>query len=123
MLQALVEKDWLAFGHPFSDRVGMPTLSGSGNMPFEVSRQSSSSGSFSSSPMRQSSGSLTSQAPATTSSHSQNSNNYSPIFLQVGLFRGIHLGVIMTLDLYYFFLSSVRNIGYLDVNWKEICYT
>lgn len=80
--QALVEKDWLAFGHPFSDRVGMPTLSGSGNMPFEVSRQSSSSGSFSSSPMRQSSGSFSSQVPAATSSHSQNSSNNSPIFLQ-----------------------------------------
>ncbi|XP_021911379.1 phosphatidylinositol-3-phosphatase myotubularin-1-like [Carica papaya] len=71
--QALVEKDWLAFGHPFSDRVGMPTISGTG---FELSRQSSA-GSFSTSPMRQSSGS-SSQAP--TSSHAQ--NNYSPIFLQ-----------------------------------------
>ncbi|OAY38940.1 hypothetical protein MANES_10G054700v8 [Manihot esculenta] len=74
--QALVEKDWLAFGHPFADRVGMPTVSGNGNMPFELSRQSS--GSFSSSTMRQSSGSFTSQTPS--SSHAQ--NNYSPIFLQ-----------------------------------------
>jgi myotubularin-related protein 1/2 len=24
--QALVEKDWLAFGHPFADRLGMPTF-------------------------------------------------------------------------------------------------
>ncbi|XP_031278562.1 phosphatidylinositol-3-phosphatase myotubularin-1-like [Pistacia vera] len=75
--QALVEKDWLAFGHPFSDRVGMPSLSGSGDMPFELSRQSST-GSFSSSPMRQTSGSFSSQAPS--ASHGQ--NNYSPIFLQ-----------------------------------------
>ncbi|KAK1571929.1 hypothetical protein Q3G72_025043 [Acer saccharum] len=75
--QALVEKDWLAFGHPFSDRVGMPSLSGSGDMPFELSRQSST-GSFSSSPVRQSSGSIPSQAPS--ASHAQ--NNYSPIFLQ-----------------------------------------
>lgn len=75
--QALVEKDWLAFGHPFADRAGMPSLSGSGSMPFELSRQSST-GSFSSSPSRQASGSFTSQAPAT--SHTQ--NNYSPIFLQ-----------------------------------------
>lgn len=72
--QALVEKDWLAFGHPFSDRAGMPTLSGSGSMPFELSRQSST-GHFPTSPMRQPSGS--SQAPA---SHGQ--NNSSPIFLQ-----------------------------------------
>ncbi|KAH9768810.1 phosphatidylinositol-3-phosphatase myotubularin-1 [Citrus sinensis] len=59
--QALVEKDWLAFGHPFSDRVGMPTLSGSGDISFELCRQSST-GSFPSSPMRQSSGSLAPQA-------------------------------------------------------------
>ncbi|KAF2318418.1 hypothetical protein GH714_007081 [Hevea brasiliensis] len=75
--QALIEKDWLAFGHPFADRVGMPTVSGTGNMPLELSRQSSV-GSFPPSPMRQSSGSFTSQTPS--SSHAQ--NNYSPIFLQ-----------------------------------------
>ncbi|KAL9419210.1 hypothetical protein AB3S75_037045 [Citrus x aurantiifolia] len=75
--QALVEKDWLAFGHPFSDRVGMPTLSGSGDISFELCRQSPT-GSFPSSPMRQSSGSLAPQASG--SSHAQ--NNYSPIFLQ-----------------------------------------
>ncbi|XP_024030382.1 phosphatidylinositol-3-phosphatase myotubularin-1 isoform X1 [Morus notabilis] len=75
--QALVEKDWLAFGHPFSDRVGLPTVSGGVNVPFELSRQSST-GSFSSSPMRQPSGSYGSQNP--NSSH--HSNNYSPIFLQ-----------------------------------------
>ncbi|KAK7279532.1 hypothetical protein RJT34_24585 [Clitoria ternatea] len=79
--QALVEKDWLAFGHPFSDRVGMPSFSGTGNIPFELSRQSSASGNFpGSSPIRQSSGTFSSQPPA--SAHSHNSNNYSPIFLQ-----------------------------------------
>ncbi|XP_057475302.1 phosphatidylinositol-3-phosphatase myotubularin-1-like isoform X2 [Actinidia eriantha] len=77
--QAVVEKDWLAFGHPFSDRVGMPTLCGSGSVLYELSRQSST-GSFPSSPMRQASGSFTSQAQS--SSHAQTSNNYSPIFLQ-----------------------------------------
>ncbi|GMH13236.1 hypothetical protein Nepgr_015077 [Nepenthes gracilis] len=77
--QALVEKDWLAFGHPFSDRVGMPTLPESGNMPFELTRQSSA-GSIPSSPMRQQSGSLTSQG--SSASHTQISNNFSPIFLQ-----------------------------------------
>ncbi|XP_065870435.1 phosphatidylinositol-3-phosphatase myotubularin-1-like isoform X2 [Euphorbia lathyris] len=75
--QALIEKDWLAFGHPFADRVGMPTVSGSGNMAFELPRQSSV-GSYSSSPLRQSSASLASQPPS--SSHAQ--NNCSPIFLQ-----------------------------------------
>ncbi|KAL6580933.1 hypothetical protein OROMI_006856 [Orobanche minor] len=74
--QALVEKDWLAFGHPFSDRLGMPTISGSDSVPGEFARQAST-GSIPSSPMRQSSGSFTSQS---TSSHAQ--NNSSPIFLQ-----------------------------------------
>uniref|UniRef100_A0A2P2L1M3 Uncharacterized protein MANES_10G054700 n=1 Tax=Rhizophora mucronata TaxID=61149 RepID=A0A2P2L1M3_RHIMU len=74
--QALVEKDWLAFGHPFSDRMGMPTIPGSSNPALELTRQYSV-GSFPPSPMRQSSGSFSSQPP---SSHSQ--NNYSPIFLQ-----------------------------------------
>jgi myotubularin-related protein 1/2 len=77
--QALVEKDWLSFGHPFSDRAGLPTLSASGNMPFELSRQSST-GSFQSSPSRQQSGSLSSQAQVP--SHAHSSNNSSPIFLQ-----------------------------------------
>ncbi|XP_031096252.1 phosphatidylinositol-3-phosphatase myotubularin-1-like isoform X1 [Ipomoea triloba] len=73
--QALVEKDWLAFGHPFSDRAGLPTLSGSGNMPSELTRQVSV-GSIS--PLRQMSGSSASQTQ--NSSHGQ--NNCSPIFLQ-----------------------------------------
>lgn len=76
-IQALVEKDWLAFGHPFSDRLGLPTVSGSDSLP-EFSRQSSS-GSISSSPMRQPSGS--SPSPSPSPSHAQ--NNCSPIFLQV----------------------------------------
>ncbi|KAJ8551451.1 hypothetical protein K7X08_021466 [Anisodus acutangulus] len=71
--QALVEKDWLAFGHPFSDRLGMPTISGT----FELSRQAST-GSLPLSPMRQGSGSSSSQVQNT--SHAQNQN--SPIFLQ-----------------------------------------
>ncbi|URE27672.1 Myotubularin-like phosphatase domain [Musa troglodytarum] len=53
--QALVEKDWLAFGHPFSDRMGFPTVSGINNTPSELSRQSSV-GSLSSSPLRMPSG-------------------------------------------------------------------
>lgn len=79
-VQALVEKDWLSFGHPFSDRAGLPTLSVSGNMPFELSRQAST-GSFQSSPSRQQSGSFSSQAQPP--SHAHSSNNSSPIFLQV----------------------------------------
>ncbi|XP_073041871.1 phosphatidylinositol-3-phosphatase myotubularin-1-like isoform X4 [Primulina eburnea] len=75
--QALVEKDWLAFGHPFSDRLGIPSVSGTGSVPLELSRQAST-GSIPSSPMRQSSGSFASQSQS--SSHGQNS--YSPIFLQ-----------------------------------------
>ncbi|KAJ9540198.1 hypothetical protein OSB04_026704 [Centaurea solstitialis] len=78
--QALVEKDWLAFGHPFSDRAGMPSFCGSGNIPLELSRHSSSPNISISTSLRQSSGPLTSQAAA--SSNTQHSNNYSPIFLQ-----------------------------------------
>lgn len=75
----MVEKDWLAFGHPFADRSGTPTVSGSGNMPYELSRQAST-GSLSSSPVRQPAVTLTAQA---SSPHAQTSNNCSPIFLQV----------------------------------------
>nr|XP_043633644.1 phosphatidylinositol-3-phosphatase myotubularin-1 [Erigeron canadensis] len=78
--QALVEKDWLAFGHPFSDRAGMPSFSGSDNMPLELSRHSSSPNILSSSSMRQSPGSFTPQSLASSNAH--HSNNYSPIFLQ-----------------------------------------
>lgn len=78
--QALVEKDWLAFGHPFSDRMGTPTVSGNTVTNLELSRQPSS-GSMPPSPMR------TSSAPMRTStinsaSNAQTSSNYSPIFLQ-----------------------------------------
>ncbi|GAA0155655.1 phosphatase [Lithospermum erythrorhizon] len=66
--QALVEKDWLSFGHPFSDRVGMPNLFGSG----ELTRQTSV-GNLTSSPVRN-----PSPSPA-PSSHGQHS---SPILLQ-----------------------------------------
>ncbi|KAL4576781.1 hypothetical protein LXL04_012880 [Taraxacum kok-saghyz] len=76
--QALVEKDWLAFGHPFSDRGGMPSFTGSGAL--EISRFSSTPNislpSSSSSSLR----SNTPQPPIT--SNAQSSNNYSPIFLQ-----------------------------------------
>ncbi|KAL8533245.1 hypothetical protein ACS0TY_009576 [Phlomoides rotata] len=78
--QALVEKDWLAFGHPFSDRLGLPTISGSDSPP-EFTRQSSS-GSVSSSPMRQPSSSSLSPSPSPSPSPSHAQNNCSPIFLQ-----------------------------------------
>ncbi|KAL0904168.1 hypothetical protein M5K25_026242 [Dendrobium thyrsiflorum] len=67
--QALVEKDWLAFGHPFSDRFGIPTSSGNSISNLELSRQSSA-------------GSLPRTSSVGSSSHSQVANNCSPIFLQ-----------------------------------------
>ncbi|CAN1318944.1 Phosphatidylinositol-3-phosphatase myotubularin-1 [Linum perenne] len=73
--QALIEKDWLAFGHPFADRNGIPTVSGSSKMPFELTRQASV-GSFPPSHGHQSVGST----PAPSASHAQ--NNCSPIFSQ-----------------------------------------
>ncbi|KAL4182423.1 hypothetical protein AMTRI_Chr11g149940 [Amborella trichopoda] len=77
--QALVEKDWLAFGHPFSERMGLPSFSGNSNITAELSRQSSV-GNIPSSPMRSSSGST--YTSTSGSSHAQISNNYSPIFSQ-----------------------------------------
>nr|GEW25457.1 phosphatidylinositol-3-phosphatase myotubularin-1-like isoform X1 [Tanacetum cinerariifolium] len=77
--QALVEKDWLAFGHPFAERAGLPSFSGSDNTPLELSRHSSTPN-ITLSSMRLSSASFTSQAPV--SSNAQPSNHYSPIFLQ-----------------------------------------
>ncbi|XP_034890519.1 phosphatidylinositol-3-phosphatase myotubularin-1 isoform X2 [Populus alba] len=74
--QALIEKDWLAFGHPFAERGGMPTVSGSSDRS-DLCRQSSV-GSFSLPPMRPSSGSFS--PPTPSSSHAQ--NQQSPIFLQ-----------------------------------------
>ncbi|XP_048442167.1 phosphatidylinositol-3-phosphatase myotubularin-1 [Pyrus x bretschneideri] len=73
--QALIEKDWLAFGHPFADRVGMPAVTGSGNTPSELTRQASA-------PVLQSSPSRHSSVSQAPTSHAQNSNDYSPIFLQ-----------------------------------------
>ncbi|XP_011010400.1 PREDICTED: phosphatidylinositol-3-phosphatase myotubularin-1-like isoform X2 [Populus euphratica] len=75
--QALIEKDWLAFGHPFAERGGMPTVSGSSDRPPDLSRQSSV-GSFPLPPMCQSSGSFA--PPSSSPSHAQ--NQQSPIFLQ-----------------------------------------
>jgi len=79
-IQALIEKDWLAFGHPFAERGGMPTVSGSSDRPPDLCRQSSV-GSFPLPPMCQSSGSFA--PPTPSSSHAQ--NQQSPIFLQVNV--------------------------------------
>ncbi|KAF8653973.1 hypothetical protein HU200_062113 [Digitaria exilis] len=77
--QALVEKDWLAFGHPFAERMGVPTVAEYGGSQYELLRQPSL-GNLSSSPSRNASGPSgpSSNAPA----QSQTSNNSSPILLQ-----------------------------------------
>lgn len=73
-----MEKDWLAFGHPFSERAGLPNSPRSSLTP-EMNRQSSSAN-VATSPMRISSGS---GSTSSSVSHSQTSSNVSPIFLQV----------------------------------------
>ncbi|XP_006660379.1 phosphatidylinositol-3-phosphatase myotubularin-1-like [Oryza brachyantha] len=79
--QALVEKDWLAFGHPFAERMGVPTITdNNGGSQFELLRQPSL-GNLSSSPSRGALGSSVSTSN-TTSGQSQTSNNCSPILLQ-----------------------------------------
>ncbi|KAK8965285.1 hypothetical protein KSP40_PGU013250 [Platanthera guangdongensis] len=66
--QALVEKDWLAFGHPFSDRLGIPSAPDNSSSHLELSRQSSAA-------------TLPRTSSVSSSSHSQASNS-SPIFVQ-----------------------------------------
>ncbi|KAG6517567.1 hypothetical protein ZIOFF_020963 [Zingiber officinale] len=101
--QALVEKDWLAFGHPFADRMGFPTLSGNNSMP-ELTRQSSV-GSLSSSPLRIPSGSgFTSSAGNT--SHGQTSTNSSPIFLQEHSYVNFYIR-------FFFYFGYVNHFPYL----------
>uniref|UniRef100_A0A453RRB2 Myotubularin phosphatase domain-containing protein n=1 Tax=Aegilops tauschii subsp. strangulata TaxID=200361 RepID=A0A453RRB2_AEGTS len=80
--QALVEKDWLAFGHPFAERLGIPTVSENGGSQYELLRQPSV-GNLTSSPSRGSLG--TPGSSSNTSVQSQTSNNSSPILLQSGL--------------------------------------
>ncbi|VAI87006.1 unnamed protein product [Triticum turgidum subsp. durum] len=77
--QALVEKDWLAFGHPFAERLGIPTVSENGGSQYELLRQPSV-GNLTSSPSRGSLG--TPGSSSNTSVQSQTSNNSSPILLQ-----------------------------------------
>lgn len=86
--EALVEKDWLAFGHPFAERMGTPTIFGNSNNS-ELSRQSSganvsrqSSGSSISASLMRSSSGTGSATSGGGSSQGHASNNCSPIFLQ-----------------------------------------
>eukprot|EP00249_Psilotum_nudum_P023915 c29027_g2_i1 orf=103-2715(-) len=78
--QALVEKEWLSFGHPFADRHGLPIYTGGSIATVDSFRQSTGNAGPSS-PARIIPGSSFSSSMA---SHSSGlvSNNYSPIFLQ-----------------------------------------
>lgn len=77
-----MEKDWLAFGHPFAERMGVPTVAENVALgsQYELLRQPSL-GNLSSSPSRNTLGQ--SGTSSNTSAQSQASNNSSPILLQV----------------------------------------
>jgi myotubularin-related protein 1/2 len=77
-----VEKDWLAYGHLFAERLGTPTYTGIHIVPSSESLVLQM-GSVSTSPVRGAPGSAFTSA----GSHSPAalSSNYSPIFLQVRL--------------------------------------
>ena len=82
----MVEKDWLAFGHPFADRMGIPTVTdlASSSSTEMLTRQSSYGGNPSSSPLRSQSGSNLPVARG-GATHGQASDNFSPILLQVAI--------------------------------------
>ncbi|GJN04243.1 hypothetical protein PR202_ga21773 [Eleusine coracana subsp. coracana] len=77
----LWKKDWLAFGHPFAERMGVPTIAENVALgsQYELMRQPSL-GNVNSSPGRNSFGQ--SGTSSNTSAQSQASNNSSPILLQ-----------------------------------------
>ncbi|XP_057859471.2 phosphatidylinositol-3-phosphatase myotubularin-1 isoform X1 [Cryptomeria japonica] len=75
--QALVEKDWLAFGHPFADRLGMPTICGNLNTTDSFYHGAAGGNA---SPLRVAPG--TAFTPSNPQSPASISSNYSPIFLQ-----------------------------------------
>ncbi|KAJ4805511.1 Myotubularin [Rhynchospora pubera] len=80
--QALVDKDWLAFGHPFADRMGIPTVTDlATSTSTEMLTRQSSMGNASSSPLHSQSGSNLAGARGGTN-HNQASDNISPILLQ-----------------------------------------
>ncbi|KAH8966590.1 hypothetical protein BDL97_03G033800 [Sphagnum fallax] len=77
--QALVEKDWLAYGHLFAERLGTPTYTGIHIVPSSESLVLQM-GSVSTSPVRGAPGSAFTSAGSHTPAAL--SSNYSPIFLQ-----------------------------------------
>ncbi|CAM6099841.1 unnamed protein product [Calypogeia fissa] len=76
--QALVEKDWLSFGHPFADRLGVPTFIGGSHLHADVLGPSPAE---CTSPVRNGPGSSFSTAVGTNSPGGITSN-FSPVFLQ-----------------------------------------
>ncbi|KAG6556234.1 hypothetical protein Mapa_002175 [Marchantia paleacea] len=77
--QALVEKDWISYGHPFADRLGVPTFTGGNHIMEGLGITPSES----TSPVRNgSSSAFSSSSSGAVHSPGGITSNYSPVFLQ-----------------------------------------
>jgi len=115
--QALIEKDWLAFGHMFADRLGTPTYSG------VITMAASESGSRQIGPSSTSPGRLSldsSNSSADSRSPGALSDHYSPIFLQVSWIKWIMMDPCNRLIYFSFSPTCTHTRSFLRLLCKDI---